>query len=70
MQKCGREEGEPALLQLQSSVRFSNRFGFCDKALVAGGSRSGVCEKVPEASPVSDRANASQLQDRAAAGQG
>ncbi|GAB0192444.1 hypothetical protein GRJ2_001709700 [Grus japonensis] len=32
--------------------------------------RGGFCEKLLEASHVSDRANASQLQDRHAAGQG
>ncbi|GAB0209844.1 mitochondrial enolase superfamily member 1 [Grus japonensis] len=35
-----------------------------------GGYRGGFCEKLLEASPVSDRANASRLQDGPAAGQG
>ena len=35
-----------------------------------GGYRGGFCEKLLEASPMSDRANTSQLQDGPAAGQG
>ena len=35
-----------------------------------GGYRGGFCEKLLEASPLSDRANASRLQDGHAAGQG
>jgi len=31
-----------------------------------GGYRGGFCEKLPEASPMSNRANASRLQDRPA----
>jgi len=38
--------------------------------VVKGGYRGGFCEKLLEASPVSDRASASQLQDGPAAGQG
>jgi len=46
-------------------------FGLCDKVLVAGGGYTGgFCEKLPEASPMSDRANDSWLQDGPAAGQG
>jgi len=37
--------------------------GFCGKVLVVGGYRGGFCEKLREASPMSDRASASQLQD-------
>ncbi|KAK4826352.1 hypothetical protein QYF61_007946 [Mycteria americana] len=48
--------------------------GLRDKVLVAGGLqvayRGGLCEKMLEASPMSDRASASQLQDRRTAGQG
>jgi len=40
------------------------------KVLVARGYRGGFCEKLLEASPMSDRANASRLQDGPAAGQG
>jgi len=45
--------------------------GLHGKILVAGGIQGGgFCEKLLEASPVSDRANASQLQDGPTAGQG
>ena len=45
--------------------------GLCGKVLVAGGGyRGGFCEKLLEAPPVSDRANASRLQDGPATGQG
>ena len=44
--------------------------GLCGKILVAGGYMGGFCEKLLEASPVSDRANASRLQEGPAAGQG
>ena len=44
--------------------------GLRGEILVAGGYRCGFCEKLLEASPVSDRANASLLQDGPAAGQG
>ncbi|GAB0181127.1 mitochondrial enolase superfamily member 1 [Grus japonensis] len=44
--------------------------GLHGKVLVAGGYRGGFCEKLLEASPVSDRANASQVQDGPAVGQG
>jgi len=41
------------------------------KVLVAGAIQAGgFCEKLLEAFPMSDRANTSQLQDAAAAGQG
>jgi len=41
------------------------------KVLVLGGGyRGGFCEKLPEASPMSDKASASQLQDGPTAGQG
>lgn len=39
------------------------------KVLVGGGTKVCFGEKLLQASTVSDRANASQLQDRAAAGQ-
>jgi len=35
-----------------------------------GGYKGGLSEKLPEAAPMSDRANASWLQDGPAAGQG
>jgi len=46
--------------------------GLCGKALVVGsrGYRVGFCKKLLEASPVFDRANASQLQYGPTAGQG
>ncbi|GAB0207921.1 interleukin-15 [Grus japonensis] len=45
--------------------------GLRGKVLVAGGIyRGGFCEKLLEASPVSDRANASRLQDGPTTGQG
>ena len=44
--------------------------GLCGKVLVVGGYRGGFCEKLPEASPMSDGANTSRLQDRPIAGQG
>jgi len=45
--------------------------GLCGKVFVVGrGYRVGFCEKLLEASPVSDRANASWPQDRPTAGQG
>jgi len=45
--------------------------GLCGKVLVTGGLQGGgFCEKLLEASSLSDRASASQLQDRPAAGQG
>lgn len=43
--------------------------GLGDKALVAGGGvgyRAGFCEKLLKASPISDRANVSCLQDKLA----
>jgi len=43
-----------------------NRFGVLAlhvEVLVAGGYRGGFCEKLPETSPMTDRANASQLQE-------
>ena len=45
--------------------------GLCSKVLVVGGA-TGVAsdEKLLEASPVSDRASASRLQDRPTTGQG
>jgi len=43
--------------------------GLCGKALVAGGYRGGFCEKLREASPMSDKASASWLEDGPAAGQ-
>ena len=43
---------------------------FCGKVLVAGGYRGGFCEKLLESSPMSDRANASRLQDGPTTGQG
>ena len=44
--------------------------GLRGKVLVAGGYRDGFCEKLLEASPKSDKANDSRLQDGRAAGQG
>ena len=45
--------------------------GLCGNVLVVGGGyRGGFCEKLPEASPISDGANASRLQVRPTAGQG
>ena len=44
--------------------------GLCGKVFVAGGHRGGFCEKLLEASPMSDRANDSWLQDGPTAGQG
>ena len=45
--------------------------GLHGKVLLAGaGYRGGFCEKLLEASPVSDRANASRLQDEPATSQG
>ena len=38
--------------------------------LVVGGYKDGFCEKLLEASPVSDRASASQLQEGPTAGKG
>lgn len=38
--------------------------GLCPGFGSGGGYRGGFCENLPEASPVSDRAGASQLQDR------
>ena len=44
--------------------------GLGGKVLVAGGDyRGGFCEKLWEASPLSDKASASRLQDGPAAGQ-
>lgn len=45
-------------------------FGLCGKVLVAGGYRDDICEKVPEASLVSNRTNSTWLQDGPTAGQG
>ena len=44
--------------------------GLRGKVLVAGGYRGGFCEKLLEASSMSDRANAIWLQDGPATGQG
>jgi len=44
--------------------------GLHGKVLVAGGLQDVFCEKLLETSHTSDRANASQLQDGPAAGQG
>jgi len=44
--------------------------GLHGKVLVAGSTRGGFCEKLLEASPMSDRANASQHEDGPTAGQG
>lgn len=44
--------------------------GLCSKFLIEEGHSGGFCEKLLEASPVSDGASASLLQDRAAAAQG
>jgi len=38
--------------------------GLCGQVLAAGGYRGGFCEKLLEASPMCNGANASQLQDR------
>lgn len=47
--------------------------GLCGKVLVARrgrqGYRGGLCEKLPETSPMSNRDNARQLQDQPTAGQ-
>ena len=45
--------------------------GLCGKVLVAGGGyRGGCCEKLLEASPMSDKVNASGFQDGPTASQG
>ncbi|GAB0189933.1 hypothetical protein GRJ2_001458600 [Grus japonensis] len=50
---------------------FVGVLGFVWQGFGSGrGYRGGFCEKLLEASPVSDRANASRLQDGSAAGQG
>lgn len=48
----------------------SAELGLHSKILVERGYRSGCCEEQSEASPISNRANASCLQDEAAIGQG
>lgn len=40
------------------------------KGFVLGDYRSGICEKMPEASPMSNRAKTSELQDGPTNGQG
>jgi len=42
----------------------------CGKDLVAGGYRGGFCEKLSEASPLSDKASASSLKEGPTAAQG
>jgi len=44
--------------------------GLRGKVFVVGSYRGDFCEKLPEASPMSNRANTNQLQDGPAAGQG
>ncbi|KAK4827150.1 LOW QUALITY PROTEIN: hypothetical protein QYF61_015104 [Mycteria americana] len=79
----GHGPGQPALGGPPSAVRLDqmvpsnlNRsLKMCIGFLWQGfgsreGYRDGFCEKLLEASPMSDRANASHLQDRPAAGQG
>ena len=44
--------------------------GLLGKVLVARGYRGGFCEKLWEASPMSDKASASRLKDRSAAAKG
>lgn len=47
--------------------------GLCDKVLIVvgrGGDRGGFCGKLLQASPVSDRANATRLRDGPAAEEG
>jgi len=44
--------------------------GLCGKVLVAGSCRGGFCQKMPEAAPISDRANSCWLQDGTGDGQG
>ncbi|KAK4824797.1 hypothetical protein QYF61_019465 [Mycteria americana] len=62
-------------VQDQTSVQKSQRpvqivLGLHGKVLVVGGYRGGFCEKLLEASPMSDRANAGWLQDGPTTGQG
>jgi len=47
-----------------------NVVGLCGKVLVVGDYRGGCCEKLREASPISDKASVSRLQDRPTTGQG
>lgn len=42
----------------------------CSEVLIVEGLQGWLCEKLPEASAVSDRANANQLQDRDSTGLG
>ena len=51
-------------------LHWQDAVGLRGKVLVAGGYRGGFCEKLREASPMSDQASASRFQDGPAAGQG
>ena len=51
-------------------ILFAAALGLRGKVLVVGGYRGGFCEKPVEASPMSDRASASQPPDRPDTGQG